>query len=343
MKPSGVWKVWIMAGHFEVFIDRRSYVRFRLMAPDGALLAVSARFSDKKAVATAISDVRACAGMGLIEDHCVAARAAEAIGTPSHPRTRNQLQRTAAKRRAKASFGSGREPGRPDGFAMESEHVGEVLAGLAGHAVSTLSLTSSGVSCGLTLSRPKRTSAFGGSGALVQLLNDLQTGFGEGPGITARTEQATVLVRDLADDYRWPRLARPAASHGIRSVLGVPVPTEDGVSTVLTLCVDRPDAFDYAGICAAQEFAAQASRILRPALRIAELKDTVENLHAALATRTVIDTALGVIMAQNHCGHDAAIAILRGASSSRNVKLRDVAASVLVSVSEEHLPVHFDA
>lgn len=61
-----------MAGHFELFTDRQSRVRFRLLAPDGALLAVSGPFIDKKDVAAAIFDVRECAGMGLIEDHSVA-------------------------------------------------------------------------------------------------------------------------------------------------------------------------------------------------------------------------------------------------------------------------------
>lgn len=89
-------------------------------------------------------------------------------------------------------------------------------------------------------------------------------------------------------------------------------------------------------------FAGQAVGVLRPALRIPELKDTVENLHAALASRTVIDTAVGVVMAQNHCGHDAAFAILVRAASTRNVKLRDVAAAVVSSVSQEQLTVYFD-
>ena len=88
-------------------------------------------------------------------------------------------------------------------------------------------------------------------------------------------------------------------------------------------------------------FAGQAAGVLRPALRIPELKDTVENLHAALASRTVIDTAVGVVMAQNHCDRDAAFAILVRAAGSRNVML-DVAAAVVCSVSKEQLTVYFD-
>lgn len=331
-----------MAGHFELFTDHQSHVRFRLLAGDGAVLAVSGPFDDRKAVAAAIFDVRECAGMGLIEDRGVAVRSCNVAAPPRPSRPRNQLRRIAAKRRARAVLSSRQSPEGLDGIPLESEHVGEVLGDLASQAMTALSTTYGGVSCGLSLVRPKRTPAFGGRGALALWLNHMQDRLGEGPGVTAGTEQATVLVRDLTDDERWPLLARSAATQGIRSVLAVPFPAEGNATTVLTFCIDRPDAFDHDDIHAAEKFAGQALRILRPALRIAELKDTVENLHAALASRTVIDTALGVVMAQNHCNHDAAFAILGRAASTRNAKLRDVAAAVVASVSQEHLPVHFE-
>ena len=57
-----------MAGVFEVFVDAESQFRFRLKAPDGTVLAISAPFEDKRAAAAAIADVRECAGTGLITD-----------------------------------------------------------------------------------------------------------------------------------------------------------------------------------------------------------------------------------------------------------------------------------
>lgn len=347
LKPSpdeapGAWKVWIMAGYFELFTDHQSHVRFRLLGPGGGLLAVSGPFGDTKAAAAAICDVRECAGTGLIEDHSVAAPADDPAAPLELAHSRNQLRVATATRRAVAAHRSWQDRGGLDVFMMESEHVGEILTGLAAQAVNTFSITTSGVSCGFSLSRPKRSPAFGGSGALALALNDMQDNLGEGPGVRARTGQAPVLVGDLTHDRRWPELAGPSAGLGIRSVLAVPVPAEGGASVVLTLCVGRPDALSLDEIRAAEQFAGQAERTLRPALRIAELKDLAEDLQAALANRTVIDTALGVVMAQNHCGHDGAFDILVRAASSRNTKLRDVAAAVVASVSTERLPVHFD-
>jgi len=52
-----------------------------------------------------------------------------------------------------------------------------------------------------------------------------------------------------------------------------------------------------------------------------------------MQTRTVIDLATGAIMAQNRCTQDAAFKLLREASNTRNMKLRDVAAMVISSVA----------
>ena len=61
-----------MAGSFEVFVDADSLYRFRLLAPDGTVMAVSQGFADKRAVAAGIAAVRECAGTGLVTDLCPA-------------------------------------------------------------------------------------------------------------------------------------------------------------------------------------------------------------------------------------------------------------------------------
>lgn len=59
-----------MAGKFEAFIDADSFFRFRLLAPDGAVVAVSGPYQDKQALAAGIAAVRECAGTGLVTDLC---------------------------------------------------------------------------------------------------------------------------------------------------------------------------------------------------------------------------------------------------------------------------------
>ncbi|MFF1882685.1 DUF1508 domain-containing protein [Pseudarthrobacter sp. NPDC058196] len=57
-----------MAGNFEVFLDPELLYRFRLLGPDGSVMAVSQGFEDKAAVAAGIAAVRECAGTGLVTD-----------------------------------------------------------------------------------------------------------------------------------------------------------------------------------------------------------------------------------------------------------------------------------
>ena len=74
-----------MAGVFEVFVDAESQYRFRLMAPDGTVLAVSAPFQDKRAAAAGIADVRECAGTGLVTDLSTAAPKGSVAGSAQAP------------------------------------------------------------------------------------------------------------------------------------------------------------------------------------------------------------------------------------------------------------------
>ncbi|GAB5079994.1 YegP family protein [Arthrobacter sp. AD-310] len=68
-----------MAGSFEVFVDADSLYRFRLLAPDGMVMAVSQGFADKRAVAAGIAAVRECAGTGLVTDLCPAGAVARPV------------------------------------------------------------------------------------------------------------------------------------------------------------------------------------------------------------------------------------------------------------------------
>lgn len=102
-------------------------------------------------------------------------------------------------------------------------------------------------------------------------------------------------------------------------------------------------AFSDDFIARAELFGERSAKILRLELRLARLEDAKRNLEAAMTNRTAIDTAVGVIMAQNRCSQDAAMTMLRNASSSRNIKLRDIATGIIDSISSSaHLRTHFD-
>lgn len=59
-----------MAGMFELFNDEESNFRFRITGPDGAVMATSRAFPDKRSAVAGIRDMREYAGMGHITDVC---------------------------------------------------------------------------------------------------------------------------------------------------------------------------------------------------------------------------------------------------------------------------------
>jgi hypothetical protein len=79
-------------------------------------------------------------------------------------------------------------------------------------------------------------------------------------------------------------------------------------------------------------FAGYASGALGVALKIASHLQFSVDLQHAIASRTVIDQALGIIMAQERCSAERAFEILTRASQQRNVKLRDLARHLVENV-----------
>ena len=101
----------------------------------------------------------------------------------------------------------------------------------------------------------------------------------------------------------------------------------------LNLYAKRPRAFGPAEQLAAGRFAEEASRALTLALRMAERMEMSAHLQNALASRAVIDQALGVVMGQNGCSAAEAFDVLRAISQTRNVKLHQIAGEIIATVS----------
>ncbi|WP_268878036.1 ANTAR domain-containing protein [Arthrobacter cheniae] len=72
------------------------------------------------------------------------------------------------------------------------------------------------------------------------------------------------------------------------------------------------------------------------------MSDQAAHLTSVLESRTVINLAAGIVMGQNRCSQTTAMSILWAASNSRNMKLRDIAARVVSTASDEPPTTHFD-
>jgi hypothetical protein len=78
--------------------------------------------------------------------------------------------------------------------------------------------------------------------------------------------------------------------------------------------------------------AGTTARAVALALKHADQTRLTQDLQATLAWRSVIDQAIGILMAQERCPASEAFAILSRASQNRNLKLRDLAAEIVTTV-----------
>jgi hypothetical protein len=175
-------------------------------------------------------------------------------------------------------------------------------------------------------------------------LDETQYRVGDGPCLTAIRQDTVIHVPDMRREHRWPDYTAAALVENVGSSLSVPLVLAGEAEAGLNMYSTRSHGFSGEDIEAVESYAYHASKALRLAVRISQLADAKNHLSAALESRTVIDLAAGAIMAQNRCSQDAAMRILKIASSTRNVKLREVAASVVASLSQDPtIRTHFDA
>jgi hypothetical protein len=184
------------------------------------------------------------------------------------------------------------------------------------------------------------------SSTVGTLLDLVLASTGAGPGVDdflavlaqLTSEALSRPEREVACGITLNRRKQPSldvGNTGAGSVSGVRIPLElDGENSgVVNLYSPRAGAFSGEDLAEAQLFAAEASQALLLALRISQLQESRQDLSAAMQSRTIIDMAIGAIMAQNRCGRDAAFKILRNTSNNRNLKIRDVAAGVVASIA----------
>ena len=79
----------------------------------------------------------------------------------------------------------------------------------------------------------------------------------------------------------------------------------------------------------AEALAARAARVMRLAVRLESAQGVNRDLLQAMRSRTVINVATGILMAQSRCSQSEAFELLAKVSNNRNVKLRIVAEEIL--------------
>jgi GAF domain-containing protein len=189
------------------------------------------------------------------------------------------------------------------------------------------------LSCSITLAEDGAPSTVAWSDDLASGLDETQYGDGEGPCLEALRTGASTHVEDMRTEVRWPTFRRRAQQAGAQSSLSLPLAVTGTPIGALNLYSTQPRGFDAQLQRSLGIFAAQVAAALTMVVRQSQQAQVSAQLEQALASRTLIDQALGILMAEQRCTAEVAFTLLRAHSQNTNRKLRDVAADLIQRVS----------
>lgn len=133
----------------------------------------------------------------------------------------------------------------------------------------------------------------------------------------------------MTSEVRWPRWTQAAAPMGLRSTLSAPLRARGEATGAIKVYSRDPHSYTTSDEPILQMLADQAGVVPANVEGYVEAGELSEQLKDALRSRDVIGQAKGILMAQEGVDDEAAFAMLRQASQSKNVKLRDIAAAVV--------------
>jgi len=190
-------------------------------------------------------------------------------------------------------------------------------------------LVSGDTSGGVTVIRQGLAATVASSDERTKTLDEIQYADDDGPCLHAARTGEPVTMLDVDTDARWPVYQRQAKAQGLRSSLSIPLSMGADATGALNLYVFELHDFGDEERAALSQFCDEASRAISLALRHDRVTQENDHLHNAMASRRVIDQAIGIIMAQNRCSADSAFQILRRASMNRNVKIQQLAVDMI--------------
>jgi GAF domain-containing protein len=215
--------------------------------------------------------------------------------------------------------------------------AGDLLVGLQRVVEATRTVV--GVDgTGLTLAhedgRPRWVAV---SDAAMELLEQIQHDFGEGPCLAAFAEDRVVAVEDLRRELVWDRIAAVVGQLQVCGVLSVPVRLADQPVGTLDVYATQPRAWSPTEVEALGALAVVTAELVSTGVELAVRDAEVAQLRRALASRVWIEQAKGVLAATRGVSPDAAFQQLRKQARSSSRKLADLAQEVVQAAQRERV------
>lgn len=236
--------------------------------------------------------------------------------------------------------------GAPDGAVARSVELARALVALADTLVADFDvvelltlLTDRSVqllgvdAAGLLLLAPEGDlRVMASSNDTVRMLELIELQAQEGPCLDAYRGAAPIVNQRLAAAQdRWPRFAPEARRAGFAAVHAVPLRLRGTVLGALSLfsADEAAQPLAEADVHAAQALADVATIAVLQHRAVFEAQLLNEQLNNALNTRVVIEQAKGMVAERAGLDMDLAFVALRGYARDHNLRLADVARSVI--------------
>jgi GAF domain-containing protein len=175
------------------------------------------------------------------------------------------------------------------------------------------------------------------SDAAMELLEQVQHDFGEGPCLAAFAEDRVVAVEDLRSERVWDRLAAVVGQLQVCGVLSVPVRLADQPVGTLDVYASQPRAWTPAEVQALGAFAVVTAELVSTGVELANRDVEVAQLRRALTSRVWIEQAKGVLAVTRGVSPDQAFQQLRKQARSSSRKLADLAQEVVQEAQRERI------
>ena len=218
------------------------------------------------------------------------------------------------------------------GLVAGSLGLPELLAEVASFAVRAIpGADGAGVTL-LRVDRPDNmvVAALAASAPFVAEIDEIQyVTLHEGPCITAALERRTVRSGSLGGEKMWPRFGPRVGRLGVHSALSLPLLLPGQVVGAINVYAHGKNVFDEHAAELGELFAKPAAVAVHNAQILADALSLTVQLQKALATRPVIDQAIGLIRGRTGRSVEDAFNQLRAMSQAEHRKLPDVAQHIV--------------
>lgn len=218
------------------------------------------------------------------------------------------------------------------GVALGQEDIRTTLTEICRIAVRAIP---NAVAVSMTSLGQSGQGAVASSDEWAKSLDEMQHEEREGPCLDAARTGVAFRVRDMGVEARWPSYMPRAVQRGARSMMSLPLSTENKPTGALNVYSREPDAFGPMEFSIAEIIAGHANLASQTAATLFAHKELSEQLRQAMTSRAVIEQAKGILMAGQRCTADDAFTTLVALSQASNRKLRDVAQAVVDTGSIE--------